>query len=45
MDALASFTHMSKQALESAQLRADIKTILMGPGQLYELLRARAASE
>lgn len=42
MDALASFTHMSKQALESAQIRAEIKTILMGPGQLYELLREKA---
>lgn len=42
MDALASFTHMSKQALESERIRAEIKAILMGPGKLYEALRERA---
>src|SRR5690606_16742709 len=36
MDALASFSNMSKQALESERIRAEIKAILMGPGQLYE---------
>lgn len=45
MDALASFTHMSKQALESARIRAEIKAILMGPGKLYEMLRERAVTE
>ena len=42
MDALSSFTHMSKQALESAKIRAEIKAILMGPGRLYEALREKA---
>jgi len=45
MDALASFTHMSKQALESERIRAEIKAILMGPGRLYEALRDRASAQ
>ncbi|MBN8442105.1 MAG: type I restriction endonuclease subunit R [Thauera sp.] len=42
MDALSAFTSMSRQALESERLRAEIKSILLGPGRLYELLRAQA---
>lgn len=42
MDALSAFSSMSKQALESAKIRADIKAILLGPAKLYEGLRARA---
>ena len=41
MDALASFTSMSKQALESEKVRADIKSILLGPAGLYEALRKK----
>ena len=43
MDALSAFTSMSRQALESERIRAEIKSILLGPGRLYELLRAQAA--
>ncbi len=32
---------MSKQALESAKIRADIKAILLGPVGLYEALRGK----
>ena len=39
MDALSAFTSMSRQALESERIRAEIKAILLGPGRLYELLR------
>ncbi|MEY2341627.1 type I restriction endonuclease subunit R [Acidithiobacillus sp. IBUN Pt1247-S3] len=42
LDALASFTDMSKQALESAQVFQDIKSVLLGPVGLYEALRGRA---
>lgn len=42
MDALSAFTSMSRQALESERIRAEIKSILLGPGRLYELLRAQA---
>jgi type I restriction enzyme R subunit len=44
MDALSAFTSMSRQALESERIRADIKAILLGPGKLYELLREQAAT-
>ena len=43
MDALAAHSEMSKQALESAQLRADMKDVLLGPGKLWEGLRERGA--
>ncbi|MER2552332.1 MAG: hypothetical protein ABTQ28_03570 [Thauera sp.] len=46
MDALSAFTSMSRQALESERIRAEIKAILPGPGRLYQLLRAaRSAGE
>ncbi len=41
MDALSAFSSMSKQALESAKIRADIKAILLGPVGLYEALRGK----
>lgn len=43
MDALTAHTAMSKQALESEQLRADMKDVLLGAGKLWEGLRERAA--
>ena len=44
MDALAAHSTMSKQALESPKLRGEMQDVLLGPGQLYEALRARRAS-
>lgn len=44
MDALAAHTAMSKQALESEQLRDDMKDVLLGAGKLWEGLREKAAS-
>jgi type I restriction enzyme R subunit len=41
MDALAAHTEMSKQALESEKVRADMKDVLLGPGKLWEDLRDR----
>jgi len=41
MDALASFTEMSKQALQSAQTLKELKEVLLGPAGLYEALRKR----
>ena len=38
MDALSSFTDMSKQALDSERIRAELKDILLGPAGLYEEL-------
>ena len=43
MDELAAHTTMSKQALESKQLLADMKDVLLGPGKLWEGLRERGA--
>ena len=42
MDALAAHHAMSTLALDSAQVREDMKDVLLGPGQLWEALRARA---
>lgn len=44
MDALAAHSAMSKQALESAKVREDMKDVLLGPGQLWEALRARGGA-
>lgn len=38
MDALGAHQTMSRQALDSAKVRAGLKDILLGPGQLYEAL-------
>jgi type I restriction enzyme R subunit len=43
MDALAAHNTMSKQALESERVRSGLRDILLGPAQLYEALRSRAA--
>jgi type I restriction enzyme, R subunit len=43
MDALSAHTAMSKQALESEKLRADMKDVLLGAGKLWEGLREKAA--
>ena len=42
MDALGAHQTMSRQALDSANVRAGLKEILLGPGQLYEALKERA---
>jgi type I restriction enzyme R subunit len=42
MDALAAHTTMSKQALQSERVREALKDVLLGPGELYESLRAKA---
>jgi len=44
MDALTAHTAMSKQALASEKLRADMKDVLLGAGKLWEGLRERAGS-
>ncbi|WLD15233.1 type I restriction endonuclease subunit R [Planctellipticum variicoloris] len=41
--ALDAHTAMSTQALNSEAIRRGLKEILLGPGQLYEALRDRAA--
>ena len=45
MDALSAHTAMSKQALESASLRADLKAVLLGAGKLWEGLRAKVSGD
>ena len=42
MDAMAAHTPMSKQALNSDDIRARMLATLIGPGQLWETLRGRA---
>ena len=44
IEALAAHTTMSKQALESARVQAGLLEILLGPGQLWEALRAKGTS-
>ncbi len=44
IEALAAHTTMSKQALESARIQAGLLEILLGPGQLWEALRAKEIS-
>jgi type I restriction enzyme, R subunit len=41
MDALAAYSAMSKQALDSERVRSGLKSILLGPAGLYEALRQR----
>jgi type I restriction enzyme R subunit len=45
MDALNAHTEMSKQALDSASLREKMKSVLLGPGMLWEGLRARQLTQ
>ncbi|NCC41956.1 MAG: HsdR, partial [Gammaproteobacteria bacterium] len=41
IDALDAHTAMGQQALNSEPVREGIKRVLLGPGQLWEALRAR----
>jgi type I restriction enzyme R subunit len=43
MDALTAHSAMSKQALDSEQLRDDMKDVLLGAGKLWEGLREKGA--
>lgn len=45
IDALDAHQKMSQQALGSRKVRAGLKDILLGPGQLYEALRNRGEDE
>ena len=45
MDAVSAHTAMSKQALESDQLRADMKDVLLDAGKLWDGLREKAAED
>jgi len=45
MDAFAAHSTMSKQALDSERVRNGLRDILLGPAQLYEALRERAAEK
>ena len=42
IDALDAHTLLSRQALDSLQVREGLKEILLGPGRLYEALRSQA---
>lgn len=44
LNALDSYHTMSKQAVDSEQVRKSLTDILLGPAQLYEALRMRGAS-
>ena len=41
IDAFDAHSTMSKQALDSVEVREGLKDVLLGPAQLYEALRAR----
>ncbi len=42
IDALEAHSTMSRQALDSQAVRDGLKDILLGPGRIYEALRAKA---
>lgn len=42
MNALDAHQTMSRQALDSSKVRAGLKEILLGPGELYEALKEKA---
>jgi len=42
IDAFDAYSTMSRQALDSERVRAGLKAVLLGPGQLYQALRERA---
>ena len=42
IDAFATHSTMSKQALDSEKVRNGLRDILLGPAQLYEALRDRS---
>jgi type I restriction enzyme R subunit len=41
VDAFEAHSTMSKQALDSSQVRDGLRDVLLGPGQLYENLRRK----
>ncbi len=43
IDAFAAHTELSKQALDSESVREGMKDLLLGPAQLYDALRGKAA--
>jgi type I restriction enzyme, R subunit len=45
VDADAAHGEMSRQALDSEKLRADMLAVLLEPGKLYEALRERGAAK
>ncbi len=45
MDAFEAHTNMSKQALDSETVRVGLKDVLLGPGRLYETLRAKGQKD
>ena len=45
MDALAAHNSLSKQALGSPKIQDGLKDALLGPGRLYEALRARSRTD
>ena len=44
IDAFEAHSSMSKQALDSAHVRDELKDVLLGPGQLYETLRSKGGA-
>ena len=42
-DAFEAHSAMSKQALASQAVRLALKEVLLGPGQLYEMLRGKVS--
>lgn len=44
MDALSAHSAMSKQTLDSAEVRSGLTQILLGPGGLYAALRSQQVS-
>ena len=44
IDAFDAHSSMSKQALDSEQVRDGLKDVLLGPAQLYEALKAKAGA-
>ncbi|WP_164155264.1 type I restriction endonuclease subunit R [Sandarakinorhabdus rubra] len=45
IDAMDAHQKMSQKAIDSLKVRAGLKDILLGPGQLYEALRAKAGTK
>lgn len=45
IDAFEAHSTMSKQALDSEEVRAGLKDVLLGPGQLYEALKSKGAAD
>jgi type I restriction enzyme, R subunit len=45
MDSSSAMSALSKQALESEQVRRGLRDVLLGPAMLYESLRASVTEE